>query len=73
MTAIAYAVMLDDYAIGAMGPFDSGDIGFLENHLVCWSTLVESYPEVQISLYGCHALVGIAIIGCEEIRLSMNF
>ena len=46
MAAIADAVMLDNCAVRAMGPFQTCDIGFLENYPIRQLTLIALKPEV---------------------------
>src|SRR5215469_13924379 len=73
MAPIAYAIMFDDYAVGAVRPFKAGDIGLLENHRGCRTAFIPCKPEIQKNLHRCHAHISIAIVGCELISLPVNF
>src|SRR5215469_17604656 len=72
MAPIAYAVMFDDYTVGAIRPFKAGDIGLLENHRGCRTALIPLKPEIQKTLHCRHAHISIAIVRCELISLPVN-
>src|SRR5260370_32121262 len=73
MAPIAYAIMFDDYAVGAMRPFEAGDIGLLENHRGCRTAFILCKPEMQKNLHCCHTQISIAIVRREVISLPVNF
>ncbi len=73
MAPIAYAIMFDDYTVGAMRPFKAGDIGLLENHRGCRTAFILCKPEIQKNLHCCHAQIRVAIVRREVIGLPVNF